>query len=172
MFITFYFLERPDPCEINTFCIFQDFLYFPLQEGMNISNWKSVTCQKIWTPSTGCLLFQTSTTTSLGHLATPLSTVQRGYGISEGFRSSHCLPSEAYFQKFWEYLQKGGLKEPQTIPKSVLGAAKRPREGILLSLAFLKQPFCIYSENFWTGLRMQTTSEKPLYLRIVNNGFA
>ena len=51
-------------------------------------------------------------------------------------------------QKFSEYTKWGCLKEAQTIQNTILGAAKRPQQRILLRLASLRQPFCIYSENF------------------------
>ena len=39
-------------------------------------------------------------------------------------------------------------KRNQNYPKHNFGAAKQPPKGILLSLAFFRQPFCIYCIYF------------------------
>ena len=46
--------------------------------------------------------------------------------------------------KVSEYIKNCCLKEAKTSQTPV----SRPQKGSLLSLAFLRQPFCIYSENF------------------------
>ena len=76
-------------------------------------------------------------------------------------------PPEGYIAKFgflWAANQPGFSPQAVNIhpPTELLclfcmfhvfsdpfGVAKRPQMGSLLSLASLRQPFCIYSENFW-----------------------
>ena len=67
--------------------------------------------------------------------------------FSEGLKSS---------QKFWGLFSevfriytKWLPQRSPNYPNHPFGAAKRPQKGSLLSLASLRQPFCIYSENFW-----------------------
>ena len=55
---------------------------------------------------------------------------------------------EASSQKFSEYIQNGVLREVQTIQTSLLGPRSEQTKGSLLSLASLRQPFCMYSESF------------------------
>ena len=53
------------------------------------------------------------------------------------------------FSEVFRIYTKWLPQRSQNYPNHPFGAAKRPQKGSLLSLASLRQPFCIYSENFW-----------------------
>ena len=96
--------------------------------------------------------------------------------FSEVLRSS-----EASSQKFSEYIQNGCLEEAKLSKRPSWGRFAAPKKLFWVVWAFVRQPFWIYSENFWEKVsdgkqiwELLRTSEKPFTctLRIHSKGLA